>query len=220
MEISTSILSVNKEDAIKTFYNIEFAKTDYFHIDVMDGKFVEKDTSDYMWEFAQTIKHISNVPLDIHLMVCDVNKYVEEYLSLEPTYITVHFESFDITEELKNTIDNIKNSGVKAGISIKPNTDIKEILSFLPFVSVVQVMTVEPGAGGQKLILSTLEKIKKLRKYREENNLNYFIEADGGIKLDNVDLVREAGADIAVAGTAIIESKDMLETIKKLKYVT
>ena len=220
MEISTSILSVNKEDAIKTFYNIEFAKTDYFHIDVMDGKFVEKDTSDYMWEFAQTIKHISNVPLDIHLMVCDVNKYVEEYLSLEPTYITVHFESFDITEELKKTIDNIKNSGVKAGISIKPNTDIKEILSFLPFVSVVQVMTVEPGAGGQKLILSTLEKIKKLRKYREENNLNYFIEADGGIKLDNVDLVREAGADIAVAGTAIIESKDMLETIKKLKYVT
>ena len=97
IEISTSILNMQKGKETETIFGLEKAKTDYFHIDVMDGKFVEKDTSDYMWEFAQTIKHISNVPLDIHLMVCDVNKYVEEYLSLEPTYITVHFESFDIT---------------------------------------------------------------------------------------------------------------------------
>ncbi len=217
MEISTSILSVNIENAIKKFYDIEFAKTDYFHIDVMDGKFVEKNTTDFMWEAAQTIKHISNVPLDVHLMVRDTKKYVEEYLSLEPSYITVHFESFDNLEDLKCIIEKIKNGGAKAGISIKPNTDVKEIFEILPYISLAQVMTVEPGKGGQPILLDTIKKIEELRKYREKNELNYFIEADGGIKLDNVNLIKKAGTDIAVAGTAIIESDNMADVIRKLR---
>ena len=116
-----------------------------------------------------------------------------------------------------NLINYIKEKGRRVGISIKPETDVKEILEFLPYVHVVLVMTVEPGKGGQELISSTIEKIKELNSYREEDKLDYEIEADGGIKVENSKKIIDAGADILVAGTAIINSKDYAETIKKLK---
>ncbi len=213
MEISTSILSVKKEDAVQTFYNIEVAKTDYFHIDVMDGKFVEQNTTEFMKESAQTIEHISNIPLDVHLMVEDAKKYAEEYLLFNPGFITVHVES----KNSKEALEIIKQEGIKAGISIKPNTLVEEIKEILPYVNLVLVMTVEPGLGGQKLILETVDKIKELHDYRIRNNLDYYIEADGGINLDTIDLIKEAGADIAVCGTAIINAEDMKQTIKELK---
>ena len=217
MEVSTSILSVNKENAIQIFYNIEVAKTDYFHIDVMDGKFVKNNTTDFMYESAQTIKQISSIPLDVHLMVNDVEKYINDYVSLEPAYITIHFESFKDNAELMNTINIIKSEGIKSGISIKPSTDWKQIIDFLPYISLVQVMTVEPGEGGQKLLTETIKKIEDLNEYREKNNLDFFIEADGGIKIENSILVKNAGADIAVAGTAVVQSKDMKKTIEELR---
>ena len=98
VEIATSILTVEKEGAIQKFYNLETAHTDYFHIDVMDGKFVEKDTSQIMLEYAQTIKQISNIPLDVHLMVCDVKKYIEEYSPLQPNRMTFHYEAIKNNE--------------------------------------------------------------------------------------------------------------------------
>ena len=120
-------------------------------------------------------------------------------------------------EEVMNLINYIKEKGRRVGISIKPETDVKEILEFLPYVHVVLVMTVEPWKGGQELILPTIEKIKELNSYREEHKLDYEIEADGGIKVENSKKIIDAGADILVAGTAIINSKDYAETIKKLK---
>ncbi len=213
MEISTSILSADRENAIQTFYNIEVAKTDYFHIDVMDGKFVEKNTLEYMKESAQTIKHISNVPLDVHLMVENPIEHIDDYISLKPGFITIHAESNGYVEAIKK----IKESEIKAGISIKPHTDISQIIDVLPKVSLVLIMTVEPGLGGQKLIKETIDKIKKIYEYREENNLDYYIEADGGINLETIDIVKDAGVDIAVCGSAIINSNDMSETIKQLK---
>ena len=213
MEISTSILTVKKEDATQTFYNIEVAKTDYFHIDVMDGKFVEKNTLDFMRESAQTIKHISNTPLDIHLMVEDPEKHINDFIALNPGFITVHAES----SKYKETINKIRQAGIKAGISLKPDTSIDKIKDILPFVNLVLVMTVEPGLGGQKIILETIEKVKKLFEYREKNDFNYYIEVDGGINLETIDIVKEAGADIAVCGSAIINSDNMLNTIKQLK---
>ena len=217
VEISTSILSVKKGEESKTFFALEKAKTDYFHIDVMDGKFVEKDTYQKMLEYASYIKRISNLPLDIHLMVKDVKNFVDSYLIFNPNIITFHYEACKNKEEVMNLINYIKEKGRRVGISVKPETDVKEILEILPYVHVVLVMTVEPGKGGQELISSTIEKIKELNSYREEHKLDYEIEADGGIKVENSEKIIDAGADILVAGTAIINSKDYAETIKKLR---
>lgn len=217
VDISTSLLSVKKEKIIDTVYKLEDANTNYFHIDVMDGEFVENDTHDLMLEYCEYLDNITKIPLDIHLMVKDVKNFVDSYLIFNPNIITFHYEACKDKEEVMNLINHIKEKGRRVGISVKPETDVKEILEFLPYVHVVLVMTVEPGKGGQELISSTIEKIKELNSYREEHNLDYEIEADGGIKVENSDKIVDAGADILVAGTAIINSKDYAETIKKLK---
>ncbi len=217
VEISTSILSVEEKDCMKTFYDLETAKTDLFHIDVMDGKFVENNTSKKMLEYASNIKQMSNLPLDVHLMVEDAKSYIQEYLPLEPAYITVHKESFKTEEELKETIKYIKEYGVKAGVSIKPNTKVEEIYNILPYIHLVLVMTVEPGKGGQSLIETTISKIEELKQYRQEHDLDFYIEADGGINEQTVSLVKDAGVDIIVAGTAIIQADDYKKAIQALK---
>lgn len=147
IEISTSVLNVDEENSIKTFYDLETAKTDYFHIDVMDGKFVADNTSDKMLEYASNIKKMSNLPLDVHLMVEDTKKFIEEFLPLEPCYITIHKEAFKTIEELKNTIKYVKEQGSKIGIAIKPETSVKEIEPILEYIHLLLVMTVEPGKG-------------------------------------------------------------------------
>lgn len=219
MEVSTSILSVKPEEAVHTFYDIEVAKSDYFHIDVMDGKFVKPDTKLFMKESIQTIKNISNIPIDVHLMVENADFFVNEYLPYMPAYITVHYESFKSKNQLLKVIDKIKENGSKVGISIKPETEIEAIKEFLPIINLVLVMSVEPGYGGQKFKEETLYKIKKLNEYREEVNLDYYIEVDGGINLEIARKVETAGGDIIVVGSAIIESKDKKELMKKLKNI-
>lgn len=218
IEISTSILSVKEQDSIKTFYNLETAKTDYFHIDVMDGKFVENNTSNLMLKYAENIKQISNLPLDVHLMVEDVDSFIEEYIPLVPSFITIHYEAFSSNEDIIKTINKIKQNGIKCGLSVKPNTKIEEIYEFLPYIHMCLVMTVEPGKGGQTLIPETIEKIQKLKKYITENNIDIYIEADGGINLNTIEPLKKAGVDIAVVGNAIIKSDDyktMIENLKK-----
>lgn len=217
MEISTSILNVKKENCIQTFYNLETAGTDYFHIDVMDGKFVENNTVELMTEYAEYLNSITNVPLDVHLMVEDVISYIKSFIIFEPRNITIHYEAGKNREELLGWIQYIKENNCKAGISIKPNTEVENIYDILPYVHTILVMTVEPGKGGQELIPETIEKIKKLKEYIVANNLEVDIEADGGINADNVGKVREAGCDIVVAGTSIIDSHNFKEMIDKLK---
>ena len=217
MEVSTSILSVKKDDCIQTFYNLETAGTDYFHIDVMDGRFVENNTVDLMTEYSEYLNSITNIPLDVHLMVEDVMSYIKSFLSFEPRNITVHYEAAKNEKELLEWLSFIKENNCKAGISVKPNTPIKEIYGILPYVHTVLVMTVEPGKGGQELIPSTIERIKTLKEYIDTQGLEIDIEADGGINLENVQSLKEAGCDIIVAGTSIISSNDFKETISKLK---
>ena len=216
VEVSTSILSV-EEDSIKIFYNLEIAKTDYFHIDVMDKEFVPNYTSEKMQKFSSEIKQISNLPLDVHLMVKDIKSYIDSYIPFEPSIITFHLEACKNKKEVLDLIKYIKESNIKVGIAIKPNTNIKEIYEFLPYIHIVLVMTVEPGFGGQKLIPETIEKVEKLKQYIGENNLETNIEVDGGIKLENVDLLKNAGANIIVAGTAIINSDNYKDTIEQIK---
>ena len=217
MEISTSILNVEKENCIQTFYNLETAGTDYFHIDVMDGEFVENNTVELMTEYAEYLNSITRIPLDVHLMVKDVMSFIKSFIIFEPRNITIHYETARNKEELMTWIRYIKENNCKVGISIKPNTSVEEIYEFLPFVHTVLIMTVEPGKGGQELIPETIEKIEKFKKYIDSNNLEIDIEADGGINLDNIDKISKAGCDMAVVGSAIINSKDYKDTIKKLK---
>ena len=216
MEISASILNVKEEESVHTFYRLELAQIDYFHIDVMDGKFVENDSSEKMKRYSDSLKNITNIPLDVHLMVEDVKKYVDIFASNEPKCITFHLETIKNKEKIMEHINYIKQFS-KVGISIKPNTNIEDVYEFLPFVHTVLIMTVEPGKGGQELIPETIEKITKLKKYIEENNLDTEIEADGGINLSNIERLKEAGLDIAVVGTALIESKDYKYMVNKLK---
>ena len=217
VEVSVSILSVQQENAIRTFYNLEEAKVNYFHIDVMDGKFVEQDTSSIMREYTEYLKQITNVPLDVHLMVEDVESYIQNYSAMEPNSITFHFESAKNREDVLKWIHLIHDFGIKVGISIKPNTKVEEIIPYLPYINVCLVMSVEPGYGGQTFQEEAISKIEELKEYRDREQLDFLIEVDGGIDEETVSLVKKAGCDIVVAGTYILQAKDKKEAVAILK---
>ena len=217
VEISTSILTMEKGNEASTILNLEAAKTDYFHIDVMDGKFVEKDTYEKMIENVGYIKRISNLPLDVHFMVEDIKKAIEDFELFEPTIMTFHLEACKDKEEVLKIIKTIKENNCRVGISIKPNTPAEEVYEFLPYIHQCLIMTVEPGKGGQTLLTDMIDKISKVKKYIEENNLEVDIEVAGGIHLRTVDDVKKAGANILVAGTAILMAKNYKIIIDELK---
>lgn len=217
VEISTSILSVKKEDAIKTFYDLEIAGTDYYHIDVMDGNFVGKDTEEMMYDYSNTIKQISNLPLDVHLMVTNIKQDIDKYIPLSPNMITFHYEVCKNDEEVEKYIEYIRKNNIKPAISIKPATTIDKIIKFLPKLHMVLIMTVEPGKGGQKLMPECLEKVKRLKNYIEKNNLDTYIAVDGGINKETIKSAKKMGIDIAVAGSAIISTDNFKKAIQELK---
>ena len=217
VEVSTSILNMIKGKEAETVFALEQAKTDYFHIDVMDGKFVEKNTYDYMLNTASYIKRISNLPQDIHLMVENVKKAIEEFSAVEPNIITFHLEACKDEKEIFENINLIKSYNSKVGISVKPNTPIEDVYKYLPYVHMCLVMTVEPGKGGQTLLSEMIQKISTLKKYVDDNNLDIDIEADGGINLKTCDAVKNSGANILVSGTAIIMAKNYKNIIDELK---
>lgn len=216
-EVSTSILNAEKGKEAEIILGLEKARTDYFHMDVMDGKFVEKNTYKKMQELSSYIKRVSNLPMDVHLMVQDVNTAIEDFLAVEPNIITFHLEACKDEEEVFKFINLIKENHSKVGIAIKPNTKIEEIYKFLPYIHLLLVMTVEPGKGGQTLISEMVTKVANLSKYIKENNLETQIEVDGGINLATCSRVKEAGAEILVAGTAILMAKDYKNIIDELK---
>ena len=217
IEISTSILNMIKGKESETIFALEKAKTDYFHIDVMDGKFVKNNTYNDMLEVSSYIKRISNLPIDVHLMVEDVKKGIDDFSSVEPNIITFHLEACKDEKEVFECINLIKQNNSKVGISVKPNTPIEEVYKFLPYIHTCLVMTVEPGKGGQTLLSDMVDKIATLKKYVDENNLERDIEADGGINLKTCEAVKQAGANVLVAGTAIIMAKDYKQIIDELK---
>ena len=224
MEVSTSLLSVKKEDIVQTIYNLEVAHTDYFHIDVMDGRFVENDTSETMRIYCEYLNQVTNVPIDVHLMVTNIKEYVDSYSIFNPNIITFHYEACKDDTEVDKYIEQIKGRECKVGLAIKPNTDIEKIVKVLPKINLLLIMSVEPGKGGQKFIesttqkiKSTLEKIKYAKTKIDEMGLETEIEVDGGINLENSKEVKEAGATMLVSGTAIISSKDYNYTIRKMK---
>lgn len=220
IEVSTSILTVEKGKEAETFFALEKSKTDYFHIDVMDGKFVERDTYQNMLEYSSYIRRISNLPMDIHLMVEDVETGIEVFSAVEPNIITFHIEACKDKEVIMKNINLIKEKGSRVGIAIKPETPIEDVYEYLPYIHMCLVMTVEPGKGGQTLITDMLAKISELKSYIERKNLEIDIEVDGGINLKTAQRVKDAGANILVAGTAILMASDYKVIIDELKKIT
>ena len=218
VKVSTSLLNLSEEDYIHSLYNLESAKTDYFHIDVMDGKFVENNTSERMMEFSTAISHISQLGLDVHLMVNNPEKFIDEYIALEPRIISFQVEPvlYD-KQRIFDIIDDLKRNGIRVGLAINPGTSIDDIKEFLPYIHMVLIMSVWAGRGGQGFIPETVNKIEELRNYLKENNLDLDIEVDGGINNKTAKSVIQAGADILVSGTYIIESDDPKNAINSLK---
>lgn len=217
VEVSASILNMDNENAIKNLYELETALIDYFHIDVMDGKFVKDNTTEKMIEYSEYISSISSLPLDIHLMVEDVEQYIKSFSVFEPNLITFHIEARKNKEEIFELIKLVKESNSRVGLAIKPNTKIEEIYNYLPYIHSVLIMTVEPGLGGQELISETIEKISRMKKYLEQEKLEVDIQADGGINLQNIDLLKQAGVSNVVVGNALMKTKDKKDMINKLK---
>lgn len=157
----------------------------------MDGKFVEQDTFHKMMEYSNYIKRISNLPLDVHLMVEDVETAIEVFSADEPNLITFHIEACKNKEEVIKNINLIKEKGSRVGIAIKPSTPLNEIYEYLPYIHTCLVMTVEPGKGGQTLITDMLTKIEELKKYIDDRNIEIDIEVDGGINLKTAERVKK-----------------------------
>ncbi len=217
VEISASLLNAKEENIIKTIYDLEVAKTDYFHIDVMDGKFVENETSEKMRKYTECIKNVSNLSIDVHLMVDNVEEFVKDYLDMNVNCITFHIEACKKEKQILELIKYIKENNCKVGLAIKPQTSIEEIYEYIPYIHKVLVMTVEPGKGAQKLLPETIQKISELNKFIYENGYEVDIEVDGGINDKTAKQVIDAGANILVVGSYLINSEDYAKVIKILK---
>ena len=207
--ISTSILSI-KDDLENSLKKLDLTSTDFMHVDVMDGIFVNNNSVDY--DVYDELLDNCNTPLDVHLMVSDVKKYIDLYRELKPVIITFHFEAVD---NHRDVIDFIKSCGIKVGMSIKPDTKVEEIVDLLPYLDLVLVMSVEPGKGGQEFIYDSPVKINELDKIRKEKNYSYLIEVDGGV--NDITSKLCINADILVVGSFITSSDDYEEQIQKIK---
>ena len=208
MKLAASFLSI-KENIKEEINNLCKEDIDYLHLDVMDGIFVDNTT--YNYEQFYNMVNESTKPLDVHLMVSDVKKNIDEFLGLNPEFITFHYEA---ASEVSSVINYIKEKGIKVGMSIKPSTDVSEIIDYLDYLDLVLVMSVEPGHGGQAFIENSVKKIEALYNLRENQGYSYEIEVDGGINDKTISLCEKA--DICVVGS-YITNQNYGEAINKLR---
>lgn len=217
MEIAASLLDVEKENAVQTFYDLESAQIDYFHIDVMDGKFVENNTDELMQDDLDIMTGITNNPIEIHFMVNDIKKYIDKYKVYNPQLVYFHYETSK--NKTPEYICYLKELGIKVGIAINIETKLEDIYEFLPFIHNVLVMSVKPGKGGQKFMPEALERITILKKYINEKHLDTVIAVDGGVNDSNILEIKNRGAEIAVVGSFLMKCKDLKFMVKKLKNI-
>ena len=209
--ISPSILSADFANLEKDIKRVENAGADWLHIDVMDGHFVPNITIGV--PVTASINKITELPLDVHLMIENPEKYVEPFIKAGADILTFHYEAVENDEKILELIKYIKSFGIKAGMSIKPKTPAQECFKFLPELDMLLVMTVEPGFGGQKFMTDCAEKIKLIR----EQNPDIIIQVDGGINDETGKLCKSYGANSLVAGNYIYKSPNIDFAIKSLK---
>jgi ribulose-phosphate 3-epimerase len=210
--IAPSLLSadfLHLEDDIEM---VNHSEADWFHCDIMDGRFVPNIS--FGIPVVQAIKKKAQKPLDVHLMIVEPEKYFEAFAKAGADIITFHYEA---STHIHRSIQQIKALGLKAGVVLNPHTPVSVLEDILCDLDLVLLMSVNPGFGGQKFIERTYEKIKKLRSMINEQKTNTLIEVDGGVNTENAKALFEAGADVLVAGNAVFKSENPIETIKKLK---
>ena len=214
IQISPSILSADFSQLGNEIKRLEEGGADMIHVDVMDGHFVPNLTMGP--PIIKTLRQYTNLPFDVHLMISPVHKYIKDYADAGADIITIHPEA---TKNLAVSIDHIKSLRKKVGVSLNPESKINLITDLLNEIDLVLIMSVNPGFGGQKFMPEVLEKIKELKKIRDQKNLNFDIEIDGGINFDNNKLVIEAGANILVSGTTVFKNNngDIKKNIELLK---
>lgn len=212
--IAPSILSANFSNLAQQIRYVELGSADWIHCDVMDGHFVPNITFGPI--IVETVKKNTKLPIDVHLMIKNPDKYIEDFIQAGANIITVHQEE---VIHLHRTIDKIKEYGAKAGVSINPATPVSALKEILEFVDLVLVMSVNPGFGGQKFISSTLEKVRELSHKKTEIGYNYFIEIDGGVSINNIKSISDAGCEVFVAGNSIFKKDNITAAVLELKNI-
>ena len=211
--LSPSILSADFTKLGEEIETIDNAGAEYIHVDVMDGMFVPSIS--YGMPVIKSIRKSTGKVFDVHLMISEPIRYIADFAASGADMITVHVEA---CSDVVATIEKIREYKLKVGITLNPDTPVSAIKPYLNRVDMVLIMSVNPGFGGQKFITSSVDKIKEVKRSRDELNLSYDIEVDGGINIDNLATVLEAGANVIVAGSAIFRG-DAAENVKKFKSI-
>lgn len=211
-QISPSILNSDFLHLGSSIQMLNESEADLIHLDIMDGVFVPNLT--FGFPVIKQIKTIAKKPLDVHLMIIEPEKYIERYREAGADILTVHFEA---CADLESALINIRMLGMKASVSLKPATPVKVLAPFLHLLDMVLIMTVEPGYGGQSFIEGSYNRVGELKKMILEAGTSTLIEVDGGVGLDNIGALKEAGVDVFVVGTSIFKAEDPKKMINKLK---
>jgi len=212
--ISPSVLAADFSQLGAETKRVEKAGAAYVHLDVMDGIFVPNIS--FGAPVIASLRKTTPIIFDVHLMITDPNRYVDDFLRAGADILTIHYESCENPEQV---IRHIRSKEARVGLAIKPSTPVEVVYPLLPLLDMVLIMTVEPGFGGQKMIPETVEKVRTLRTYLLEHELDVDLQVDGGINLSNLKLVTEAGANIIVAGSAVFGAKRAKDVIDAMKDI-
>jgi ribulose-phosphate 3-epimerase len=211
-KLSASILSADFGRLAEQVRAAEQAGVDWIHVDVMDGHFVPNLTIGPA--VTKAIRRATKLPLDVHLMISNPERYLEQFVAAGADWLGIHAEA---TVHLERLIQNIKELGVKASVSLNPHTPLNCLEYVLKDVDLVLLMTVNPGFSGQKFIRGVLPKIRRLRQMIDERGLDVLIQVDGGVSLDTIDEIVAAGADVLVSGSGIFNDRPLAENVRQLK---
>jgi len=210
--VAPSVLSANFANLQADVEMINNSRADWFHVDIMDGVFVPNIS--FGFPVMKAIKAIAKKPFDVHLMIVDPDKYAQAFREAGADILTVHYEA---CTHLHRSVQNIRNHGMKAGVAINPHTPVSVLEDIIAEIDLVCLMSVNPGFGGQKFIINTFDKVRKLKELILAKNSSALIEVDGGVDLVNYKKLVESGADVLVAGNTVFSSSNPTATIQTLK---